>query len=120
MSCCVLGRGGMGIVYQARHVNSAGWWRSDDPQWRADSEDRSRFVAEARVVAGLQHPNIVQVHEVGEASGSTLPLAGIRRGRQPAQRLAGTPLPGAEAARLVATWPGPCTPPTSAVSCTGI
>jgi WD40 repeat protein/serine/threonine protein kinase len=65
-----LGQGGMGVVYQARHrglnrLVALKMIRGDvhiNAQWRA------RFQAEARVVAGLQHPNIVQVYEVGEVA----------------------------------------------------
>src|SRR5262249_1925953 len=66
-----LGRGGMGVVYKARQValkrlvalkmiRAAG----------ADAEERARFRAEAEAVARLQHPNIVQVFDVGEHQGS--------------------------------------------------
>src|SRR5262249_7986681 len=66
-----LGKGAMGVVYRARHakldrdvalkmIRSAGL---------ADPEERARFDAEARAVARLQHPNIVQVFEVGEHQG---------------------------------------------------
>ena len=65
----VLGRGGMGVVYLARHD------RLDRlvalkviPA--APSPDRlARFRREAEVIAALRHPNVVQVFEVGEADG---------------------------------------------------
>src|SRR6516225_4158841 len=64
----VLGHGGMGVVYKARHLALkrtvalkmlAGG--------HADQAERARFRAEAEAVARLQHPNIVQIHEIGEA-----------------------------------------------------
>lgn len=67
-----IARGGMGIVYRAwepslnRHVALkiliAGQSASEDQV--------QRFLREARAAAGLQHPNIVQVFEVGEDAGS--------------------------------------------------
>jgi ABC-type oligopeptide transport system substrate-binding subunit/predicted Ser/Thr protein kinase len=64
-----LGRGGMGIVYRAEDtllerpvaikiVSAAG----------LGTEGRSRLLQEARAAARLNHPNIVAVYDVGEAS----------------------------------------------------
>ena len=66
----VLGRGGMGVVYRARHLALK---RTVALKMLAAGHphpvEQARFRAEAEAVARLQHPNIVQIHEVGEADG---------------------------------------------------
>jgi tetratricopeptide (TPR) repeat protein/tRNA A-37 threonylcarbamoyl transferase component Bud32 len=103
-----LGQGGMGVVYKARHIGlkrivALKMVRS--PQ--ASRGTLARFKAEAEAVARLQHPNIVQVYEVGEL--------GTGRGAQPYfalefvpggsldNKLDGTPLDSKQAARLTRT-----------------
>ncbi len=101
----VLGRGGMGVVYKARHlalkrmvalkmILSGG---------HAGEGERQRFRSEAAAVARLQHPNIVQVYEVGEHEG--LPYAALEfiEGGTLAQRLKLSPVSPREAAEVVAT-----------------
>jgi WD40 repeat protein/serine/threonine protein kinase len=66
-----LGRGGMGVVYEARQH------RPDRrvalkillPELRGLPEKMARFRTEANAVARLHHPNIVQIFEVGEVHG---------------------------------------------------
>jgi serine/threonine-protein kinase len=99
----VLGRGGMGVVYKARHLalkrNVALKMLAGGHSLPAE---RARFKAEAEAVARLQHPNIVQIHEIGESAG--LPFFALEyvEGGSLAKRLAGQVLPPRDAARLVA------------------
>lgn len=63
----VLGRGGMGVVYEARDVklNRVAALKTPLPG-RTSDQDRRRFMREAQAVAGLSHPNIATVFEVFE------------------------------------------------------
>src|SRR5262245_21175442 len=66
-----LGRGGMGVVYAARHLPLnrlvAVKMIGDGALVRPDQ--RARFRQEAEAIAQLNHPHIVQVYEVGEHEG---------------------------------------------------
>ncbi len=99
-----LGRGGMGVVYQARQLQLNRVValkmilddRPDRPQ------EYARFLSEAEVIAGLNHPNIVQIHEIGEAEGRPFFSLEFVQGGSLAQRLRGSdPLPPRQAARLI-------------------
>jgi WD40 repeat protein len=100
-----LGRGGMGVVYQARQqgLNRVVALKMLLAGAHADPDQRARFRAEAEWVARLQHPHIVQVYEVGEAEGNPFLSLEYVDGGTLKERLAGTPLPAREAARLVET-----------------
>ncbi len=66
-----LGRGGMGVVYRARQhgLDRVVALKTLPPSAGAMPEARQRFLREARACGKLKHPNIVAVHEVGEAEG---------------------------------------------------
>ncbi|MFA7442121.1 MAG: serine/threonine-protein kinase, partial [Lysobacteraceae bacterium] len=62
----VIGRGGMATVYRARQV-SLDRTVAIKLMARRDDDDASaeRFAHEARIIAGLEHPGIVGIHDVG-------------------------------------------------------
>src|SRR5207302_3774250 len=66
-----LGRGGMGVVYLARHreLKRLVALKMILAGIQTDPETKQRFRREAEAVARLQHPGIVQIHDVGEHAG---------------------------------------------------
>ncbi|MEE2825169.1 MAG: serine/threonine-protein kinase [Planctomycetota bacterium] len=98
-----IGRGGMGIVYQAV-------CKADDSPVAikmildgdlATPEDRQRFVGEVEAAAGLNHPHIVPVYEMGEQDGRAFYCMKLIQGQTLSQRLASGPMPPRQAARLL-------------------
>jgi hypothetical protein len=67
----VLGRGGMGVVYLAEHLRlkKKVALKVLPPELAADQAFRLRFERESQIAAALDHPNIVTVHDAGEADG---------------------------------------------------
>lgn len=99
-----LGRGGMGVVYQARQVplDRMVALKMILRGAHASSDDLSRFRAEAEAVARLDHPHIVPVYEVGELEGQPYFSMKFVAGTTLARRLADGPLPAREAAMILA------------------
>jgi WD40 repeat protein/serine/threonine protein kinase len=98
-----LGRGGMGIVYKARQLalQRIVALKMILAAAHASAKDLVRFRAEAEVIARLQHPNIVQVFEVGEAFGRSYFALEFVSGGSLAQHLGGRPQRARVAAQLV-------------------
>ncbi|HXJ66359.1 MAG TPA: serine/threonine-protein kinase, partial [Actinomycetota bacterium] len=67
----LIGRGGMGVVYQAEHVHLGKHvaLKVLPTEYMEDPDFRSRFEREARLAASLEHPNIVPVTDAGEFEG---------------------------------------------------
>jgi serine/threonine protein kinase len=99
----VLGRGGMGVVYKARHrqLGRLVALKMISAGAHAPEADLSRFRTEAQAIATIRHPNIVQIFDVDEHQG--LPYFSLEYcdGGTLRQKLAGTPLGPGEAAELV-------------------
>jgi eukaryotic-like serine/threonine-protein kinase len=99
----VLGRGGMGIVFKARQakLNRLVALKMVLAGAHASDHQLTRFFTEAEAVARLQHPNIVQIYEVGEHDG--LPYFSLEYvdGGTLSEKIDGKPQPTREAAAIV-------------------
>src|SRR5262249_51802406 len=100
-----LGRGGMGVVYQARHVglNRIVALKMVLTGVQTGPNDLARFRAEAAAIARLQHPNIVQIFDVGEAAGRPYFVLEYVSGGSLAEHLRGVPQSVRGSAQLVET-----------------
>ncbi len=97
-----LGRGGMGVVYRARQVglNRIVALKMILGGAFATAKSLDRFRAEALAVGRLQHPNIVQIFETGEAEGLPYFSQEFVEGGTLAAQLDGTTMPARQAAEL--------------------
>jgi WD40 repeat protein len=100
-----LGRGGMGVVYQARQValNRLVALKMILAGSHAGPEEQRRFRVEAEAIARLRHPNFVQVHDHGHSDGHAYLALEFVEGGTLARKAAGVPQPPAQAAQLVET-----------------
>jgi Protein kinase domain len=100
-----LGRGGMGVVYLARHLplNRDVALKVILAGSHSSPEQRLRFLQEAEAAARIHHPNVVQVFEIGTWDGQPFLALEYCPGGTLAERLSGTPLPPKDAAGLVET-----------------
>jgi hypothetical protein len=98
-----LGRGGMGVVYRARQIllKRPCVLKMILAGAHAGAEATVRFLAEAEAVARLQHPNIVQIHHIGQADGLPFFELEYAEGGSLDRRLDGTPWKARPAAELV-------------------
>ncbi len=101
----VLGRGGMGVVYKARHLKlernvAIKMLLLGD---HAGPSELARFRREAQAIAALRHPHIIQVYDIGEREGQPFFTMEYVEGGSLAQKLGGVPQPARNAAEMVAT-----------------
>jgi eukaryotic-like serine/threonine-protein kinase len=100
-----LGKGGMGVVYQAVQValnRPVALKMLGGDHGPADADSRTRFRKEAEALASLRHPNVVPVYEVGEADGVPYFSMELVEGGTLAARLMRQPPTPIEAATLTA------------------
>jgi tRNA A-37 threonylcarbamoyl transferase component Bud32 len=100
-----LGRGVMGVVYQARHIklNRLVALKMVLNVEFARAELLARFLFEAEAAARVQHPNVVQIYEVGTHGRLPYFVLEYVDGGTLAQQLTGQPWPQRRAAELVQT-----------------
>lgn len=70
----LLGEGGMGLVYRARQtsVDRQIAVKVIRPEFASQSDRREHFLSEAMVTGGLDHPNVVPIHDLGATPDGTV------------------------------------------------
>lgn len=88
-----LGKGGMGVVYRARHIhlNRIAALKMILGGMRISPEHLERFRTEAEAVAKLNHPNVVRVYDVGEHLGNPYIALELIEGGSLQKKAAGKP-----------------------------
>jgi predicted Ser/Thr protein kinase len=99
-----LGRGGMGIVYKARQIglDRIVALKTILPRGAKRDEQARRFLQEAKAMALLQHPGVVQIHEIGDWEGQPYLVMEYVGGGNLSEKLAAKPMPARAGAELVA------------------
>jgi Tol biopolymer transport system component len=99
-----IGAGGMGEVYRGRdtRLDRSVAIKVLPDHLSSDPNRRARFEREARNIAGLTHPNICTLHDVGEHAGAMFLIMEHLDGETLAERIAKGPLP-IERALTIAT-----------------
>jgi TolB-like protein len=92
-----IGRGGMGIVFEAHDDRLQRRVALKTILPSADPAMRDRFLREARAAAAVSHPHICQIFEIGEHDGEPFLAMELLEGESLAERLERGPLPAAEA-----------------------
>jgi WD40 repeat protein/serine/threonine protein kinase len=100
-----IGRGGMGAVYKARQTKLQRWVAIKTLRGGGDASDEelARFRTEAEAIARFQHPNIVQIFEIGEANGNLFLALEYADAGTLAKHIQGTPWQPNSASELIRT-----------------
>jgi eukaryotic-like serine/threonine-protein kinase len=98
-----IGEGGMGVVYRARQLSLNRWvaLKMIRASRSAREHERERFFREATAVAGLRHPDVVTVYEVGEFEGTPWFAMEYVEGRSLSELVRQNPFDPVDAARCV-------------------
>ncbi|MGA2757000.1 MAG: CHASE2 domain-containing protein [Solirubrobacteraceae bacterium] len=105
----LIGRGGMGVVYEAVQLtlDRPVALKLIDPAHADDEEFRARFVRESHVAASLEHPHVIPVYEAREDAGLLFIAMRLVRGPSLAELFAAeAPLAPARAVELAAQISG--------------
>ena len=100
----LLGSGGMGVVYKAEDTKLRRTiaLKFLPPALTCDPEAKERFIHEAQAASALDHPNICNVHDVGETSdGQTFIVMAYYGGETLDKKIKRGPLPLNEALDIV-------------------
>ena len=97
-----IGAGGQGEVYRARdtRLQREVAIKVLPEHLARDRAALSRFEREARAIAALSHPNILEIHDIGSDNGVTFFVMELLKGETLRQRLRGVPLPWRVAAEI--------------------
>ncbi len=95
-----LGRGGFGVVYEARDRELGRQVALKLVRPGRVAEEEGRVVREAEAIARLSHPNLVTLHDVGRSEHGPYLVFELLRGRTLQERLDDGPLPVQEAVHV--------------------
>ncbi len=99
----VLGKGGMGAVFAATHLVTgkrvAIKWML--PSFSGKSEAAARFLRESQAAGRINHPNVVDIYDIGEYSGSPFLVMELLEGEPLTKKLNNGPLQPDEAIGLI-------------------
>ena len=91
----LLGAGGMGEVYRARdaRLNRTVAIKVLPKSFSEDADRLQRFTQEARAAAGLNHPNILSIFDIGEEQGAPYIVSELLEGTTLRELVRNGPLP---------------------------
>ena len=114
----MIGRGGMGEVYRARdgRLGRDVALKLLPPDLSIDENRMHRFEQEARAASSLNHPNILTIHEIGDAGGTSFIVTELVDGETLRERMIGEPM----SARVVVDIAGQLASALAAAHDTGI